>query len=237
VTPLDTHVVICGFPRSGSTLLQVITATCFRDVHTAEREMAAHTAAQGPVPARRYLVSKRPLDVFEVDVLREHYRDRDASLKFVITERDPRDVLTSIHADSGNNGRYYVSTARWLETYRQVERLRAGADTLVLRFEDLIQRPRDAQDRLARFVGWTLRHPLVSFHEHAPRRLEAPALNGLRPLDASTIGRWRQARHAERIHGVIRELPELPGILVEMGYEPDEAWMDVHSVPMPPLVE
>ena len=41
---------------------------------------------------------------------------------------------------------------------------------------------------------------------------------------ALAIDRWRDARHAQRLREVVRELPELPQILCELGYERDDAW-------------
>jgi hypothetical protein len=37
LTPLQKHVVVCGFPRTGSTLLQLMVEACVEDVLTFHR--------------------------------------------------------------------------------------------------------------------------------------------------------------------------------------------------------
>ncbi|MCA9712479.1 MAG: hypothetical protein KDK70_42010, partial [Myxococcales bacterium] len=75
-TPLQMHIVICGFPRSGSTVLQLVLETCLEGVRGTHGEMAAIRAARMLIRNHPILVSKRPKDLFHIDRTREYYAGR-----------------------------------------------------------------------------------------------------------------------------------------------------------------
>lgn len=99
LNPLQTHVVICGFPRSGSTLLHLMIRNSVRDVLTFSRERCALGNVQYELRNRHFMVTKRPDDLFRIQDIRNFYAHRhQASARFVVMLRDPRDVLVSKHA-------------------------------------------------------------------------------------------------------------------------------------------
>ena len=55
--------------------------------------------------------------------------------------------------------------------------------------------------------------------------VDTSALNGVRGLDARTLDKWAGDEHRERIRSLLREMPELPDRLIEMGYEANANWM------------
>jgi hypothetical protein len=77
---------------------------------------------------------------------------------------------------------------------------------LTVRYEDVVQRPEEAAETLARFLG----------HTEAPEELRA----ALATADPGSIGRWRAALDAEGLADVEREAGEL---LAELGYAGDRA--------------
>ena len=221
-TPLRTHVVMCGFPRSGTTLLQLMVETAYPGARTFHRERAALAAVQNTWPGRHaLLITKRPDDVYWLDEIRERYRDRRPKPRFVISVRDPRGVLTSKHAKKPG---YCVPAAKWRATYEHIQYNLQFDDVITVEYRDLIERPLVVQEQLASFFGC---QPEARFDEYlaaTPADFDTTALNGVRPLDASRLDQWRAPKHRPRIQQLLRELPELPDRLIEMGYERDTAW-------------
>ena len=116
-TPLERHVVICGFPRSGSTLLALMIRCCVAHACTYDREVPALRAARTAKRNHRFMVTKRPKDIFDVDAIRAYYRNKRAKPLFILTVRDPRSVLTSRHV---NKNGYYVDISRWRSIWEQI---------------------------------------------------------------------------------------------------------------------
>ena len=80
------------------------------------------------------------------------------------------------------------------------------------------------QERLSTFIGFP---PALSFDQYlsaGPRDFDTTALNGVRPLDKSSLEKWRAPKHRPRIQQLLAELPELPQRLIELGYEADTTW-------------
>lgn len=225
-TPLRTHVVMCGFPRAGSTLLALMMQASYRQAKGFPRERPGVRVAYVLDRNHSLLVSKRPDDIFYVDDIRRIYRGRAASVKFVLTMRDPRAILTSMH--SGRKGDYYVSPERWRSTYEQFTANAASPDCLMVRFEDLIASPPSVQSAIERFIGEPAMAPFEEYMDNVPVGFREAALNGLRPPDPTAVDKWRSPRHADRIRAMLRALPELPSVLVHTGYESDQAWTEAY---------
>ena len=71
--------------------------------------------------------------------------------------------------------------------------------------------------------------PFKDFHSNASEKFKGQALNKLRPLDKATLDQWRREKHVDRIRTLLKELPDLPDILVELKYEPDKNWIDEYK--------
>ncbi len=229
--PLQKHVVVCGFPRAGSTLLQLMAQSCVDDVLTFSGEVEALWAARHANRRQRFLLTKLPSDAEQVDAIRAYYRRHPGDARFVFTLRDPRDVLTSTHKGYPDARGYYVSPERWRQVYELMQRYQHDRDVTILRYEALITQPGQVEQQMADAIGWTVTHAFARFHEVAAQRVARDsmtegALGGLRPLDASGLRRWRQPQHAERLRELLSALPDLPQILVELGYEQDERWVE-----------
>jgi hypothetical protein len=221
-TPLRTHVVMCGFPRSGTTLLQLMMETAYPNARTFHRERAALAAVQNTWPGRHeMMITKRPDDLYWLDEVRERYSDRRAKPLFVISLRDPRAVLTSVHAQKPG---YCVPAEKWRAAFDHIQYNRQFDDVITVEYRDLIERPQSVQDRLSTFIGFRPQASFDAYLSSVPSDFDTTALNGVRPLDAKGLDRWRASKHRERIRQLLKELPELPDRLVEMGYERDTAW-------------
>lgn len=222
-SPLQTHVVVCGFPRSGSTLLQLMIEACVDDVRTYGRERRGMEAARSYRRTHPIMMTKRPADIFTLDDLRGYYSGHQAEAKFVLMTRDPRAILTSFHHTNPDD--YYVPAERWQAIYLYWQWAIQSPDVTVVRYEDLICDPDQVQAQLSDFIGWNVKHPFANFHEVVPSGFDTRALNGVRKLDPANINRWRDAKYREKLSRLLsEELPELPNCLIELGYETTSDW-------------
>ncbi len=228
---LSRHVVICGFPRSGSTLLQVLVETCVSDADSFTGEVEATWACRHANRRRRFLVTKRPDDVFEVEALRAWYATRPGQLTVLLTVRDPRDVLTSTHAGYPPSRGYYCEPDRWRRIHAAAEAVAADDDVIVCRYEDLVTAPARTQHLLDDRIGWTRTSSFDAFHATPAARtldlapIDEGALGGVRAIEASALGRWRRPEHRQRLVRVLEELDELPAAVARWGYADDGSWV------------
>ncbi|MGH7505241.1 MAG: sulfotransferase domain-containing protein, partial [Longimicrobiales bacterium] len=86
------QIIICGPPRSGTSLLYNMMATALPEFGRSPFETSAHEH----IMKTQHYVSKRPLDILELHALpRRNVFAKE--LHVVVVVRDPRDVVTSIH--------------------------------------------------------------------------------------------------------------------------------------------
>jgi hypothetical protein len=133
----------------------------------------------------RYVITKRPNDVFWIDEIRAFYAalGTRTRARFVICIRDPRAVLTSRH--EVNRSEYWVTIDRWRSTFDHYQYARRFADVCVVEYADLVLRVRAVQERLTNLVGWTPACDFDEFHRRVPENFDTRALNGVRRLDAN----------------------------------------------------
>lgn len=222
---LQRHVVLCGFPRSGSTLLQLMIEACVADVCTFGRERRALEMAKTALCSKSYMLTKRPSDIFLIEELQRFYANRQADVKFVVTLRDPRAVLTSKHAKISPT-EYYVSAERMRAMYAHWKWAQTLPDVITVRYEDLVTDPAEVERVLTKTLGWQTVRPFGEYQRAVPTGFDTAALNGLRPLERANINRWREPKHVERMTQLLDgEMPDLPDMLIDLGYEWDYEWV------------
>jgi hypothetical protein len=215
-------VVVCGLPRSGTTLLHLMLQTGYPDSKHFPRERSAKSLVRQVWPGRHtLLISKRPNDIFWIDEIRASYQGRAKSPRFIVTTRDPRAVLTSRHKDQPG---YYVTVDRWQALMAHIRYVRTSPDVLIVDYRELVENPQEIQRRLVEVVGQPPSAPLDSYTEAVPAGFKTNALNGVRPIDTASVDKWREPQHADRIRSLLVNIPELTDLLVKEGYEPDDAW-------------
>lgn len=129
--------------------------------------------------------------------------------------RDGRDVVASKHPV--NPEQYWVSVERWV--YDVSAGLCWVGHPLVhtIRYEDLI---RD-NDRVVRgicdFLELPYDEPMRNWHRHAKVRNNAAWDGEVKPLFESSIGKWHQREHAERIEELLTN-SDAKRLLRELGY-------------------
>jgi hypothetical protein len=220
MVPLQTHVVICGFPRSGSTLLQLMLASALPTARNFRTEVPALVAARRRFRNSSVMVTKYPPDIHSLGAIRKYYAGRDATAIFIVMVRDPRDILTSIHG--GMPDRYYVDVDRVVGICSSVLSVmtRPAPDTFVVRYEELVSDPNSVEAQLSSLLHFET-HLSEYLVRGSPPNLDESlenAIGRLRPLDASRIGRWRAPEHNGRIRQVMLESPELPDLIERLGY-------------------
>jgi hypothetical protein len=223
LTPLETHVLICGFPASGTTLFQLMVENGLPNAKRFGVERSGWKAATYSLRNHSVLISKQPRDMLRLDPLRDFYSTRKARLKIIVMLRDPRDLLTA-RRKNGECPNYCGTAKSWREYYVPFLQQRDRDDSLVVRFEDLIADPGVEQKRFEEFTGHQMAVPFANYLTVDRRDFDTSKLCGLRPLDSSRVSRWREPVHHERIRGILADLPELPAALQRLGYEDNSDW-------------
>ena len=212
------HIIGCA--RSGTTMLHLAMG-CFSNLMRPEdetsplypflAERARLVLRVGWRPGRKFYVTKRDSGWYK-----PKHRDalialtRMENIGLICMVRDPRDVMISRHAESkfGPPTEAYVTPLRWYESILAGEHIfRALSDyprKLLLRYEDLVTQPQAAERRMIECFGLAQNPgalPIDRIKDNYERLKIAfgadqiMALNGLRNMSPSSIGRWRS--HSE----------------------------------------
>ena len=239
LTPLQQHVLICGFPAAGTTLLQLMLENGLPAARRFGREVGGWRAATYAWRNHAVVISKVPHDVFRLPPLRAFYAGREAQLRVLLMLRDPRDLLTARrpktglgtggcgrHANECGADDYCLTPAEWRRYWVAFRQACGAADAQVVRYEDLVADVAAEQARVERFLCRPMAVPFADCMAVDRPDFDATALRGPRPVDATRVARWRDPAHAARLAAVLHELPELPAALVDLGYEVDHAWAE-----------
>ena len=243
-----TQLVVCGYPRGGTSLVYNMLSSSLDGFRFAPFE----------VPARRTITccgnraSKLPLDVLRLDELvRQNVLGK--RLAVIVMLRDPRDLITSVHPNVPD--RYFLDyDGSWTPhrtgprrtphgiraIHEAIERARTieGIDLVEIRYEDLVAEPDAVQARLSDALGLEFRQRFSDFHRRGARhayryagRMAAKDQSLVRenaPVDRSRAGKWRRPEHADRIAEQFAKHPALYDLLEACGYTPHK------SMPEPP---
>lgn len=199
--------------------------TAYPSARAFGRERSGLGAARNDLPGNAPLIiSKLPGDIFWIDEIRECYRERGTKsrVRFIVNTRDPRAILTSVH--DMNRDVYWVPLEWWRSVYLHFRYVRDFDDVMVVEYRDLVLEPWKVQEQIRTAIGIEPQRRFEDFHTAVPAEFDTLALNGVRPLDPAALDKWRAPKHEQRIRQLLRELPELPERLIEMGYEADTAW-------------
>jgi hypothetical protein len=213
-----TRLHIVGCPRSGTSLLLELLATCFENDGHCAHELSLFD----PAPIRGGLyISKQPTDIRRL----RYIFPRDHGLHILYIFRDPRAVVTSMHAE--HPGMYFCNYRIWNQCHLAAGHYLDHPRFHSLRYEDLVAQPDAAQEEIAnQFSFLRQRHRFRDFHEHAVTNEAAlRAMNGLRPISTEDVQVWR--RHLPRLAQQLQRWPGMARELVALGYEADDGWQSV----------
>ncbi len=225
LTPLRTHIAVCGYPRSGTTMMLMMLEYALPRAKRFGHEQSGWRAAAAAWRNHAVMVSKAPNDVFKLHRLRNFYGNRGAAFRPILMLRDPRDVLTSRHVITGNE-RYFVDIPQWKDYTAYIQHYLNDPDVLVVRYEDFVDDVDGWQTRIESFAGERFDRPLNQFFTEERSDFRTRALNGVRPVDTKSVGRWCKPEHRARLDEILCDVPEFPQVLIDLGYEQDQSWTD-----------
>jgi hypothetical protein len=209
------HIVGAG-PRTGTTLLAEAMRACFAidAVERHEAPLSRHRRRRAGI----YL-TKMPIDI---PIVEPRLRI-DRHFHVIALVRDPRDAVVSRHARLPDV--YYTPLRLWKSHVGYIRRLRAHPRFVLIRYEDLVRDPDAVQDFIAKRMPFLRKTGTFSrFHEVAdPSKKSLTALGGLRAIDDSSIGTWRE--HLPRLAGQLAQHGPITDELIEFGYETDGRWL------------
>jgi hypothetical protein len=218
------HIIGCS--RSGTTMLHLAMA-CFANVTLSDAESdprypyigkRLELALQlGWRRGRQFYVTKRDAGwLTPPDIAALIAETRRENIGLIHMVRDPRDIMLSQYEGSVRMpNRPYVTPEHWYASVIAADRIFAAlpshARKLVLRYEDLVLDPVTTQEKIAATLGLKPNPgalPIDRVKDNFQRlgvRFrgdELMALNGLRNMDARSIGRWRQTGTVQLPEGI-----------------------------------
>lgn len=195
-------------------MVELLVASFKIDGH-ADHEMSVFAQ-----PDRDYdmFCSKLPGDLLNVGPLLRF----DETLWVINMIRDPRDVVVSRHARAPS--KYWVHLGVWKQRRGAAKRLASNPKCITIRYEDLVNDPDGVQRELERRMPFLERTAAFSeFHKQAaPSERAIEALGGVRPIETSSIGNWRQ--HKARLAAQIATHGDIDQDLIDLNYETDRSW-------------
>lgn len=210
---------IVGCPRSGTTLLYQMTTSCFVNDGFSRHETSIFKEPESP---GALYISKQPNDIRQL----RHIFGRDPTLFIIYLERDPRDVITSLH--QAHPGRYFCNYRIWHECHTAAIRYHGHPRFLALRYENLASEPDRVQAEIgARFDFLQSRHRFSEhhLHTHPAWAAQCNSAQQVRAVSTSSLGKWRQ--HLPRVAHQYQKYPSMASQLIRLGYEPDTQWLDL----------
>ena len=230
----DESVFICGMFRTGSTLLEQVLAAHPRFVAGGESEffprliarefrdfpagLAGLTAQSAEAWRERHGIQVRKLfgDSFRVTDKRPDnflhigmIKAVQPSAKFVVTERDWRDVATSVYATRLGPGQNYATSLHDIHHYLDLQKKLIehwhsilGNDLIRIRYEDLVSRPEPTISALLTSLGEEWDERCLSFDKLKNSVQTASVWQVREPLHTKSVGRWQHFQpHFEAAFG------------------------------------
>lgn len=149
-------------------------------------------AAKGEQPLSAFLDLPDTDGIHLVKRLHDAYRHFDRipeGIRVLHVVRHPFDVLISGHLGKAN----HITLPRLEgEHASYFAHLHNRPHTHVVKFEDMVRKPSYVQAQIEAFLGAQSTRPFSDFYLHADLSADiVDAMHGLRPLDSSTLHRWR----------------------------------------------
>ncbi len=213
---LPKRIIICGSPRSGTTLMNELMRSYY-GTYVMNRE---ERALRFPylVSNKKYVVTKHPLDFNFFSRFIETFNRP----LFLFMLRDPRDVIISKHFK--NKDHYLVNFPLWKKAVTAYENL--DYDNIVLvKYENLITDPLSIQKKITAKLGLELKNDFKDFFNNVDKgHQDIKSLGGIRPIDSSNLGKYKNPEHSQRIREQITSFPEMSDYLIKYGYESSKHW-------------
>lgn len=223
------HITVCGYPRSGTTLLYNMLSTTVKGFNFYPKEMKTEIAHKEDPKSPK--ITKRPTDITDAPSL----VNKIPNIYFILCIRDPRSILVSEHQHAP--GQFKISWDKALKTNKDKgvigeapglierdERARKVPNPFIVYYENLVSNPNKVQEELGKYFGFEYTGKFKDFYLHEiPHRL-ALQLNGVREVETDRIYSWKN--YPERIKQQFKECPKLFELVKYWGYEEDDEWFN-----------
>ena len=223
------HIVVCGYPRAGTTMFYNMLRTTIKGYKFYDKETKAIEAhKKNPKNPK---ITKRPTDISDA----EEIKNNIPSVKFLVCIRDPRSVLVSEHSHAP--GQFKINWDYALKTNRKkgvigkapglIERHEAVLNVPNPRFifyEDLVNDPNGIQKQLCKELDLKSEGKFTDFHKHQIPETLSLQLNGVREVSKDRIAPWKN--YPERIIRQFNDCPRLFEIVKYWRYEEDDSWFE-----------
>ncbi len=133
--------------------------------------------------------------------------------------RDPRDILTSIHADQPDE--FYVKPERLITSLKLYDEFKDEPQIMTIHYEELVSSPNTVQARIAQAFQLETVRDFTEGHKYFPHfRQNMRAMHSIRPIDAKSVQKWRvKQEYKEYLETVLKEHPALISLAPNYGYE------------------
>jgi tetratricopeptide (TPR) repeat protein len=219
----EENVFICGMFRTGSTLLEQVLAAHPKFVAGGERQFFPRLVAKefknfpegldGITTKKldkwrdrhtshskklfgesKRITDKRPDNFLHVGLIKAVL----PSAKFVVTQRDWRDVATSVFSTRLGAGQNYATKLENIRHYIELQtelidhwQSVLGSDLMRVRYEDLVTEPRDTITGLLENLGEAWDERCLSFNKLRNTVQTASVWQVREPLHTRSVGRWK----------------------------------------------
>jgi hypothetical protein len=249
---LKRQLIICGYPRSGTSMLFNMVASTLEGFEIVEGE---RSALQSIWKYGSY-VSKCPHDVVKLRNYKIQQQNiHEKELLVLVITRDIRDVITSKHQWAPDiymmgyassltiTGTYpnYIKgfdgpgIDKYSKAIRNAQKAE-GFHTVTVKYEDLVSSPNVYQDilktrfalnfngRFSDYYKYKERHGLRYTGSKAP--IDESLVKSSSAVQKKFVGRWKAPEHYQRIVEQFDNYPALFDILISDGYETSTDWFN-----------
>jgi len=242
------YIIICGYPRSGTSLLYNMLSSSVKGFRCLPFEVSCLDAI------KKYgnIISKRPLDIFNIDQLADLNLFKKKIIVLVVI-RDIRDVVTSIHPNVPND--YFIG---YQASYRvgneypykpclknpgilayseAIKSILASPNvhSIIIKYEDLVKKPDKVKEVIKSKVNLRFKNNFSDFHKRTQKHayqykgkvkpVDSTLVRESKEVDKTRRGKWSKLEHKNRI---IKQFanPSMRKLLVTYGYETDDKWYE-----------
>lgn len=243
------HIVICGYPRSGTSLIYNMISSFITDFRCEEFEVQATERLH----RHGNIVTKFPLDILSLQFIIEH-NSFNKNIFFIVITRDIRDILTSRHPNIPNE--YFISynNSWWpqdtnfnewkndapgiKDIYNALQKSRHIENITLLEvpYEKIISDTFYVQQQIEKLTNVKFSGNFSDFYQHSEKHAykysgeyqakDESLVRESKKIDNSRVAKWRKPEHLARIYEQFTSHPELFNILIQTGYEKNNDWFD-----------
>lgn len=244
--PRKKQVVICGYPRSGTSLLYNMLATCL------PKFKRDHFEVYATERIHKYdnRITKSPMDIFNISDL-HRLNKYGKQIYVIIVIRDLRDLTVSIHPNLPDQ--YFIghdhswwpqnkNFTNWeynapgiISISNEIENILSSDkyNVKLVRYEDLVMSTDNAQNELQEFLDEKLKGNFLEYHnsKNLPYKYEgkykaqdSSYVMEDKPVVTARHGKWKEKKYTERITEQFEQCPELFNVLTKYKYEEDDKW-------------